>query len=505
MTAAACRGTHSNNFGIIMAKLFRFVFLALCLFVSVAKTPAASFITSVITITNNPNDGDTLTVNAVTRTWKTSVATPATQILIGANTNVSATNLYQQIAANPFSALILSYNSANSIKLQGSTLSNSATSTGTPWFTIVNTTGAETNATVVRVPLAALYPAERVTAEDGLIGLLNDNAGTIVIAPYATNFSNYFSLTATNIATGPTTLSNTANYITGGVLTNVTLQQVKGSLSNVTIVNPVLTNAINFGIPFSSRGSGNFSEQFGSNAVASGNFSVALGVGATATNLGSVALGESAQSYNQGGIAIGLDAIVNGDNDVVVGDFSYANGGNSTVIGGFASTVGFNQSTAVGYGATAIADHQVVLGTGAEWVYSPGYVYAFVGYSNAVFLGPTVDKGTLELLRTNVTSLANGANGDIITGTRTFLKVSGPSGSFSISGLAGGTDGRILIIENATGQNMSILNDSGVNEPTAANRIYTGTGADVAENNNPGMVTLIYDSAASRWVLVSKN
>jgi hypothetical protein len=51
---------------------------------------------------------------------------------------------------------------------------------------------------------------------------------------------------------------------------------------------------------------------------------------------------------------------------------------------------------------------------------------------------------------------------------------------------------------------MTIVNEDG--SSTAANRITTLTGADVVlRTTAPSFATLIYDSAASRWILVSTN
>jgi hypothetical protein len=104
--------------------------------------------------------------------------------------------------------------------------------------------------------------------------------------------------------------------------------------------------------------------------------------------------------------------------------------------------------------------------------------------------------------RANHTAFANGNNAGADFGNATYVKLkAGPSAAFAICGITGGSDGRMLIIDNSIAQNMTIANDSGV-EPTAANRIYTRTGSDVTTTGQ-GVVTLIYDSEDSRWVLVS--
>lgn len=95
-------------------------------------------------------------------------------------------------------------------------------------------------------------------------------------------------------------------------------------------------------------------------------------------------------------------------------------------------------------------------------------------------------------------TLANGANTDVARPSATFVAVTGPTGAFSINGFATPTSGRVLVIYNATSQNMTITNDA---TSTAANRIYTLTGSDVALTGT-SLAVLIYSAASSRWILV---
>lgn len=123
-------------------------------------------------------------------------------------------------------------------------------------------------------------------------------------------------------------------------------------------------------------------------------------------------------------------------------------------------------------------------------------------YAPLLLSGGFTNATSTYYTRNNHTALANGNNAGVDFGGMTYVKLkAGPSAAFAICGIAGGTDGRMLIIDNSIAQNMTIANDSGV-EPTAANRIYTRTGSDVATTGQ-GVVTLIYDSEDSRWILVS--
>lgn len=149
--------------------------------------------------------------------------------------------------------------------------------------------------------------------------------------------------------------------------------------------------------------------------------------------------------------------------------------------------------------------------TDVFWMARDGDVWAPNGDVNANVVGSITDSdiigetdqtGDHAYARVNHTTLANGNNAAVTFGEKVYAKIkAGPTAAFAICGLADGRDGRILIIQNATGQNMTIANDSGV-DPTAANRIYTQTGSDVATTGN-GTATLIYDSEDSRWILVS--
>lgn len=102
--------------------------------------------------------------------------------------------------------------------------------------------------------------------------------------------------------------------------------------------------------------------------------------------------------------------------------------------------------------------------------------------------------------RRNTVILANGANNDVAIGNGLFFKVSGPSGAFSVTGIAGGADGRRLTILNRTGQNMTIANENV--SSIASNRIVTLTGADIASTTD-SLVELVYDSDAQRWTVTS--
>jgi len=97
-------------------------------------------------------------------------------------------------------------------------------------------------------------------------------------------------------------------------------------------------------------------------------------------------------------------------------------------------------------------------------------------------------------------ALVNGVNSNVSLPRARFITISGPTGAFSISGFAVSSPvdpAREVILYNATTQAMTLTNDA---TSTAANRILTMTGSDVATTGT-GTATLVYSTVSSRWVL----
>ena len=81
-----------------MRQIFCILFLALSVVIGDAATRKALQ----IDVSGVPVDGNTLVINGVTRTWKTSVTTPATQIAIAGSAALSKEKLFSHIASNPY-------------------------------------------------------------------------------------------------------------------------------------------------------------------------------------------------------------------------------------------------------------------------------------------------------------------------------------------------------------------------------------------------------------------
>lgn len=140
---------------------------------------------------------------------------------------------------------------------------------------------------------------------------------------------------------------------------------------------------------------------------------------------------------------------------------------------------------------------------------SSGNPALFISQGGAVGFGtvnPAVEAdvaGALAIRRGDVT-LTAGNNNDIALGGATFVKLSGPSAAFAVTGFAGGSDGRLLYLYNATSQAMTIRNNN--TGSAAANRILTLTGADVTlRAGAQSFASFIYDAAQNLWVLAATN
>lgn len=95
----------------------------------------------------------------------------------------------------------------------------------------------------------------------------------------------------------------------------------------------------------------------------------------------------------------------------------------------------------------------------------------------------------------------NGANTDLALPAGTNFYITGPTGTFTISGLAasgGNADGRVVRLYNSVAFALTIANDA---TSTAANRFLTLTGADITTTTQ-GAFTFVYSSTASRWIQV---
>lgn len=103
--------------------------------------------------------------------------------------------------------------------------------------------------------------------------------------------------------------------------------------------------------------------------------------------------------------------------------------------------------------------------------------------------------------RINTVPVNNGMNNDVDPGRFSFIKVTGATAAFSLSGFTGGVDGKILTVVNLTGNNMTIVNQT-TSASAAINRINTLTGGDIVTISN-GSVTMQYSNPDNRWIVIA--
>lgn len=104
-------------------------------------------------------------------------------------------------------------------------------------------------------------------------------------------------------------------------------------------------------------------------------------------------------------------------------------------------------------------------------------------------------------LRAGAFTAVNVNNNNINIGGTSFIRITGPTAAFTITGISGGVDGKVVILYNATTYNMTVANNSTMS--TTSNRILTLSGSSFATSGT-GAITLIYDSTASCWIVSSR-
>lgn len=440
-----------------MKKLF--VILAAVFLAGCVPALAVDLVTATITATNNPANNDTITVNAAVRTWKTTVATPASQILVTNSIGATATNLYTHIAAYGFTGpLTLVRVGTNAVSLAGQPAQAMTVTASGTWATITYTTNTLTTTYAVRVPITVEAVNQRTNIASLLLLTLQDYPSNRFAM--SSTFSNFVD-TSTVQTLSNKTLS-TGSIISGIMLTNseVRSAQLKHYSNNLALKFYDSAGALEYAIAPDSGGvpslyyvySADNTNTPASAAYADQNILNALS--------GDQRYGKKAVTANSW-----------------TGTNTFTRITNSAIVGSAIS-----QATAIGGTVTAL--------TNGYWLSG--------GITNGAFTN-SVLWGTQRFPRLENSALVAADNANVDFGSQTFVGITnGPGGNFSISGIQGGTDGRVLMLHNQTGNRMALLNNTG----TAANRILTGTGGDVYFAGQ-AMVMLIYDASITKWLLMA--
>ncbi len=515
---------------------FAFILLLLSCFTA----SAVDRITATISVTNAPlGNTNTLVVNGSTRTFTNTVTgSPATLIQQTNSIPWSATNILNQITDYRFSQFhFLSQSASTNIVIAGAVGEALTVTLAGAWGKVVYSTQTVSSPTfVVRVPMTVEQTSNRTHIASLLVKGQSDNS-TNSFATNAVALSNFITKGASpqqHIAS-PVHFAALVRGAAGVALTN-------GFTSALTNINSVSSNHANYGSAIRSEGSGGNSLQVGSNAVSSGSLSTAVGNSATAAGARAIAMGNGAGATNADAIAIGTSANAFDINAFAVGNSAKATGvmahaiGNLAEAGLYATAVGaealsygyqsvavgnaasayYDRSTSIGYSAnaahsnstavgrlaTTTQTNQIRLGTASDFISAPGNYDAPVT-TNATLRGTNIINGRVDFTSRANTALANGNNAGVVLGTNVYVRLSGNTASATINGIAAEQDGSWHIAEFANPVNSLIIADNSGTDPTAANRIRTGTGADVTFTNNPVVLQFIYNASDARWKIAN--
>lgn len=426
------------------------LFLALSLFAW--RASAADRITATLAVTNvaGTTNGQTVTINGSVRIWTNNVVLVASQVLTNSTAAGAKTNLYNQLALNPsFSVAIVDRSSTN-FDLVGASGVALTVSLSVGWGTVTYATQAVTSLIPVRVPISGEPSGPQQTNIASQLVKDQNTLSTNSFYENSTVVVNLVGLTNNQTISGIKLYTNAAGQWKGIISNSPAISGVAVAISNGVfwlpkLASPTISNATVYGLVADSVG-----------------VNTTVGFGGFASTITANGNYFTVQPEAANGITIGLVGFYNG---VLAYDVFATNKIHALTL---------ESTNTAHYGQTVF---------GATNTFPAGADIAFGRYANS--------------------SLANGNNAGVVVGTNVFVDLSGPSAAFVINGIAGGRDGKEIRLENLTGQNLTIAHDSGV-EPTAANRIYTMTGADQATTGN-GFVVLIYNATVSRWIVESFN
>ena len=423
---------------------------------------AVDKITLTVTVTNTPADGNTFTLNSDVRTWADGVVDPGAQIAVGASIGAATTNMFLQIASNPFSRVTPAWLATNQIELIGAVDLAMVGSLSGSWGTLSYTTQTVTRLTSLRVPMSGLPNSIRTNDATQIITGLNSYAQNQFVSSLLPDEidASTLNLSTASSASSPAIEFDTGTglFTTGGtpgvyfsVLSNQVAQIDAGSIiQGATTAKAEISASTPSGTVPSLLPRASYST---------------TGIGASATDTLTLIAGGVA------GVDIGsTNVIINTWLDVTSGRVDGVTVTNSTIQGSTLTTGTYS---------------------GTIGLLSSGNIYG-TSVSNTVHIGKII------LNTTDSTSLAN-SNSDVNFGdVNTVVIRSGPSASFTINSIVGAEDGRLLKLINKTGHNMTLSDLTG----TSTNQIDTFNGGGHTTTGN-GAVELMYDGTDLKWLLIS--
>ena len=458
----------------------RVIFSILFLLMSVVLGDAAARKVLQIDVSTNPSNNNTLVVNGATRTWKTSVSNPATEIAIGGSAAVSKANLFAQIAANPYAGpLILQSVDSDSIKLTTQVDGALTYSQTGSWATFTLTSLTVTSAYNVRMPITVEPSATRTVIANDLVSAISLATGTFGTSDAA--FGNFASLTGSQTVT--------SKSLQSGNIDSLTIRN--GSTDNNTSIETSAYQGIHF------NNYNNTARKFSIRPNNNGYPSL-FDTSSSATDNSNVTASDSTLSAN----GAALLNVYSADNrylrltaaNTVTGTISTSATFTST---GSATFSNINNST---INTSAIANATSIGGTIGSL--TGGTIASSTLTSPTITGAVTISiAGHLITQRLDDSTVTSG-NAVVNPYNSSFVKLNGINGDVYLVGIQGGVDGRIVRIYNPhASHNVDVYHESSLSTP-AATRIITNTESNRSGASGTQMITFIYDGAASRWILM---
>lgn len=438
--------------------MIRNLFALLCALILAVPTMAGTIYRTSISVTNPPAIGDSITIDGVTRTWTNVVSSsPSTLISTDASLEASATNLYNHLLTyRPPGIQSIWRTNITNIFLESLVDDTLTITTLTDWALITNSTMTSGGGTALRVPYTVSTASERTNLWTLAAQALEANSQA-AISKSAKVLENYVDVDSAETVQNKDMYggTNRAGYHFGNTVQWMDLQQAALDTNN-------------FGVYLKARFASNPSYVIAPDPT--NGYPMICYVEMDGTNRINRPLGYPFT-------IVPYYILTKVDGDLVYGQLLAGYGPAPQAWGGTNRFVQITNSVLV---------NCTFSGT----------------ISDPTITGATSFQGTLATKRLTVTSLANGNNSGLSFANARYVKFDPGtlSADFAVCGIAGGTDGRELVLENNTGFNMTVRNDSGV-DVTPANRIYTMTGADIV-TVGAGMVHLLYDTGSSRWKVV---
>lgn len=449
---------------------------------------AAEYVTMLLTTTNQTWClTNTYTVNGSTRAGTNTA--DATHFATNGLATVSASNIFSQAASWPFPGVLLSWVSPTSMTFRGVSLTAGSSSN---WCWVTLTTNSTTNASVMLYPFAPLPLIVQTNQITEIVNALGKASNAI--AEGNPTLSNFVQRGASQ------TMGNklVTNSIWNGVATGSSITNAR--MTNITIsgLNSFGSLALNAGLEFLEGGTNRIVQDVGLPIDIPAGLNLGPLIATNPVIFGSnLTLGV----YSSLKTASGILTLGSGDGNAVSVPLDlWVNGLYATNFHGIAGSMTM-QSLEVGFGTLTNST-----GTFSNGVLKECWSTNLVA-TNSTLAGSNTIPGSIFFPSVTVAGLVVG-NNEPMLGTNTYQRLTGSAGTDTVTSFKwlGGTaqppDGAFYLLQFSGQTTLTLANNSG-SATAVSMRINTGTGADVSITNNPAMITVVYDSAAQRWQILS--